>query len=147
MLNIRSGTSADDAICGKIVGAAATASVYYDRVPQARKLLEDTSPLEMDDRDRLIAELDRTPVAFADFRVNTGHIKYLFCLPESQGSGAGSALLDAVQKAVGGPISVHVLAVNDTGILWYMRRGFEVVSGFEKEFEGTPAAWLRLVRT
>jgi len=145
-LVIRDGSTEDDAVCGTIVGAAAGTSVYAYRLPHARSLLEDTSPLELDGRLRLIAEIGGRPVGFADYTAAKGHVKYLFVDPEAQGSGAGSALLDAVQDRVGGPISVHVLAVNDTGILWYLGRGFRVVDGWAELFEGVNAAWLRMVR-
>ena len=143
---IRDGSGKDDAVCGRIVGAAAGSSVYAERLPHARALFEDVSALALEGKLRLIAEIDGQPVGFADYTAAKGHIKYLFVLPGAQGSGAGSALLDAVQARVKGPISVHVLAVNDVGILWYLRRGFKVVDGWAEPFEGADAAWLRLTR-
>jgi GNAT superfamily N-acetyltransferase len=143
---IREGSSKDDAVCGRVVGAAAGGSVYAERLPHARALFEDVSALPLEGKLRLIAEIDGKSVGFADYTVAKGHIKYLFVLPGAQGGGAGSALLDAVQARVGGPISVHVLAVNDTGVLWYLRRGFRVVDGWAEPLEGQTAAWLRLMR-
>ena len=43
-------------------------------------------------------------------------MKYLFVFPHIQGSGAGTALLDAVQVKIAGPISIHVFVVNDVAI-------------------------------
>ncbi len=146
-LIVRDGSAKDDAVCGRIVGAAARTSVYAERLPHARALFEDVSALALDGRLRLIAELNAQPVGFADFTAAKGHIKYLFVRPGAQGSGAGSALLDTVQERVGGEISVHVLAVNDVGILWYLRRGFRVVDGWAEPLEGEMAAWLRLTRS
>ena len=145
-LVIRDGTGKDDAVCGRILGAAAGGSVYAERLPHARALFEDFSPLSLSGKLRLIAEIDGRPVGFADYTVAKGHIKYLFVLPGTQGNGAGTALLAGVQDHVEGPISVHVLAVNDIGILWYLRRGFRVVDGWAEPFEGKTAAWLKLVR-
>lgn len=145
-LVIREGSGKDDAVCGRIVGATASASIYADRLPHARGLFEDVSALALDGKLRFIAELDGQAVGFADYTAAKGHIKYLFVLPGAQGSGAGSALLDAVQARSGGAISVHVLAVNDVGILWYLRRGFKVVDGWAEPLEGVTAAWLRLTR-
>jgi ribosomal protein S18 acetylase RimI-like enzyme len=145
-VSVRPGGPADDAACGQIIGRAGTASVFFDRLPHARSLFIDRSPLAQEGRSRLMAELDGEPVGFAEFRPGDGHVKYLFVLPDRQGLGIGAALLDAVQAAVGGPVSVHVLAVNDAGILWYLRRGFVVGGGFAEPLEGRPAAWIRMVR-
>jgi GNAT superfamily N-acetyltransferase len=143
---IRGGSAKDDAACGRIIGAAAGGSIYAERLPHARALFEDISSLPLQGRLRLIAELDGKPVGFADYTAAKGHIKYLFTSPGAQGGGAGTALLDAVQERVGGAISIHVLAVNDVGILWYLRRGFRIVDGWAEPLEGMMAAWLRLVR-
>ncbi len=145
-LLIRDGGGDDDGVCGRIIGAAASQAIYAARLPHAKATLEDTSPLALEGRLRLVAELDGQPIGFADYVRAKGHVKYLFVLPEEQGVGAGARLLDAVQSIVGGPISVHVLALNDTGLLWYLRRGFRVESGFAEPFEGVDAMWLRLVR-
>ncbi len=143
---IRQGTALDDAVCGRIVGAAAGGSVYAARLPHAQDLFEDTSALRLDGKLRLIAEINGEAIGFADYTANKGHVKYLFVFPHIQGSGAGTALLDAVQAKVAGPISIHVLAVNDVGILWYLRRGFRIVDGWAEPFGGVMAAWLKLVR-
>jgi ribosomal protein S18 acetylase RimI-like enzyme len=143
---VRDGSARDDAVCGRIVGAASGTSVYAARLPHARALFEDVSALTLDGKLRLIAEIGGQAVGFADYTAAKGHIKYLFVLPGAQGSGAGTALLDAVQSRVGGKISVHVLAVNDVAILWYLRRGFRVVDGWAEALEGETAAWLRLTR-
>jgi GNAT superfamily N-acetyltransferase len=145
-ITIRNGFEADNAVCGRIVGTAAGASVYAERLPHAQMLFEDVSALPLDGKLRLIAEIAGEPAGFADFTLAKSHIKYLFVLPGAQGGGIGSALLDTVQELAGGAISVHVLAVNDVGFLWYLRRGFRVVNGWAEPFEGKVTAWLRLVR-
>ncbi|MBM84814.1 MAG: hypothetical protein CMM47_02175 [Rhodospirillaceae bacterium] len=145
-LVIRAGTSADDAICGRMAGAAARSSTYAARLPHARTLLEKTSPFDLDGRLRMVAEFEGRPIGFADYTIAKGHVKFLFIDPAAQGIGAGTALLNAIQEQVSGPISVHVLTVNDIGILWYLSRGFRVVDGWAERFEGKDAAWLRLVR-
>jgi ribosomal protein S18 acetylase RimI-like enzyme len=142
----RDGTADDDAICGQIIGASAGGSIYADRLPHARDLFEDVSARHLDGKLRMVAEIDSKTLGFADYTIAKGHIKYLFVLPASQGSGAGAALLNAVQARVGDAISIHVLAVNDVGILWYLRRGFRVVDGWAEPLEGKMAAWLRMVR-
>lgn len=143
---IRDGSAKDDAVCGRIVGAAAGESIYAERLPHARAFFQNDSTLPINGKLRLIAEIDSRPIGFADYTLAKGHIKYLFVLPETQGAGAGAALLDRIQERAAGPISVHVLSVNDVGILWYLRRGFQVVDGWAEPLEGRTAAWLRLVR-
>jgi hypothetical protein len=49
-------------------------------------------------------------------------------------------------QACTGAIAVHVLAVNDIAIAWYLCRGLEVVDGWVEPLAGRDAAWLRLVR-
>ncbi|MEQ9642177.1 MAG: GNAT family N-acetyltransferase [Alphaproteobacteria bacterium] len=141
---LREASADDDEICGRIVGAAAGGAVYAERLPHARAIFADTSPLTRAGRHRLIATLDGKPVGFADFR-DDGHIKYLFVDPAAQGRGAGATLVDAVQARTGA-IAVHVLALNDVGIAWYLRRGFRVVGGWIEPLRDTDAVWLRLVR-
>jgi ribosomal protein S18 acetylase RimI-like enzyme len=143
-LLIREGGDGDDAACGQIVGRAAGTAVYAARLPHARALFADTSPLARDGRRRLVAELDGRPIGFADYR-DDGHVKYLFVDPATQGHGAGVALLDAVQ-ARAGAVSVHVLAVNDVAVAWYLRRGLKVVDGWIEPLAGQDAVWLRLAR-
>ena len=67
-------------------------------------------------------------------------MKYLFVFPHIQGSGAGAALFDAIQAKVAGPISIHVLAVNDVGVLWCLRSGFRAIDGWVEPFEVVMAA-------
>lgn len=143
-LTIRDGNDADDAACGRIVGHAGGGAVYAARLPHAHAVFADTSPLGRDGRRRLVAELDGRPAGFADYR-DDGHVKYLFVDPAAQGQGAGRALLDAV-AARAGAVSVHVLAVNDAAVAWYLRRGLKVVDGWIEPVAGQDAVWLRLVR-
>ena len=143
---IRAGTSADDTVCGQIVGAATGSSIYIARRSHARAFLEDNSPLDLCGRLRLVAEFEGRPIGFADYTIAKGHVKFLFVDPTNQGQGAGTALLKTIQEQVSGPISVHVLAINDTGILWYFRRGFRVVDGWAESLQGDNTVRLRLVR-
>ena len=53
---IRAGTVGDDAACGEIVGTAGNAAIYAGRLPHARDVFSDTSPLTDGGRQRLIAE-------------------------------------------------------------------------------------------
>ena len=94
----------------------------------------------------MIAEINGKAIGFADYTANKGHVKYLFVFPHIRGSSAGTSLLDAVQAKVPEPISIHVLAVNDVGILWYLRLGSRVSGSWAEPFEGEMAAWLKLVR-
>ena len=145
-VSIRGGGGADDGVCGHIIGASAGASVHAARLPHARTFFAATSPVALAGRLRLIAEIDDKPVGFVDYTAAKGHVKDLFVTPAAQGSGAGTALLDATQARVGGAISVHVLSVNDTGVLWYLSRGFRVVDGWAEALEGVTAVWLKMVR-
>ncbi|WP_283740343.1 GNAT family N-acetyltransferase [Chelatococcus albus] len=128
------------------MATSALASSYARRLPHAALLLADDSPLCLAGRSRMVGEVAGKVVGFADYRPWDGHIKYLFVHPRAQARGVGAALVDAVQNAVGGRVGVHVLAVNDSALLWYLRRSFRIVDGWEEPFADVPAVWIRLVR-
>jgi len=142
---LREGTAADDAACGRVVGAAAATSSYAPQLPHAARLLGDRSPLSQDDRRRIVAEAGGTIVGFVEFQHARGHVKYLFVHPDLQGNGIGAALLDAAEAAIAGPVSLTALAANQRGLRWYLRRGYRITGGsLEENWEGGPAVWLAL---
>ncbi|HIC81877.1 MAG TPA: GNAT family N-acetyltransferase [Kiloniellaceae bacterium] len=168
-LRLRKGGAEDDAACGQIVGAAAATSAYAPRVPHAAQLLGDRRPLAQEDRQRILAERGSRPVGFVEFRPNAqgadaqgaeaqpaeaqsagalgagGHVKYLFVDPAAQGQGVGAALLEAAEQALGAPVTLTVLSVNDSGLRWYMGRGYRIAGGqLEADWEDGPAIWLTL---
>jgi GNAT superfamily N-acetyltransferase len=146
-LVLRPGEPRDMASCGEIISAASRASVIHERMPGLRDLFEDSRPLAPDGRDRLVAEQSGRVAGFADYEPVRGHIRYLFVDPARQGSGIGAALVDAVQAACGGPVSVNCFAANDVSLAWYLRRGFEVETGWlDPDWHGVETVWLRLVR-
>ena len=153
-VELREGDAGDDAACGRLIGAAAATSAYAPRVPQAAALLGDRSPLAQEDRRRIVAEQAGRLLGFVEFNVRPaapgkaqcgGHVKYLFVDPAAQGSGVGSALLEAAETAISGPVSLSVLSVNDRGLRWYMKRGYRVSEAkAEEDWEGGLAVWLTL---
>ena len=146
-LVLRPGEPRDMTACGEIIAAASRASVIHQRIPGLRSLFEDSRPLDTEGRRRLVAEQSGRVAGFADFDPESGHIRYLFVDPARQGAGIGAALVDAVQEICGGNISVNCFAINDVSLAWYLRRGFEVETGWiDPDWHGTEAVWLRLVR-
>lgn len=145
-ISLRPSRTDDDAACGRIIAAATLASALPDRLPHARDLWIDASPLSPEGRTRLIAERDSMPVGFADYDPERGHVRYLFVSPDMQGHGIGSYLLDYIQEDLSQALSVHCLAVNDAAVRWYLHHGFAVTGGFLRDLEGKEAVWFRLTR-
>lgn len=146
-LVLRPGEPRDMTACGEIISAASRASVIHERLPGLRGLFEDSRPLDPEGRHRLVAEQSGRVAGFADFDPPGCHLRYLFVDPSMQGVGIGAALVDAVQEICAGRISVHCFAVNDVSLAWYMRRGFEVETGWiDPDWHGMETVWLRLVR-
>ncbi|MCH7931562.1 MAG: GNAT family N-acetyltransferase [Proteobacteria bacterium] len=141
-IHIRPATDADDARCGEIIASAN--GELAERVPHARAVLEDGSPLPRDGRERLIAEVEGKAVGFVDFEPD-GYIKYLFVAQRHHRRGAGSALLAAAERAIGAPTYLSVFAVNDRALRFYMERGYRIVGGeVEEDWHGGPVVRIEL---
>lgn len=141
---IRAGTPADDAACGRIISAATLAAPTAARLPHARALFADASPLEPEGYQRLVAERDRV-LGFADYDPARAHLRYLFVAPEAQGRGIGGALLARVRESLGArPLTLSCFAVNDRALAWYLRRGFTITGGGFKALAGHPVVEIQL---
>jgi ribosomal protein S18 acetylase RimI-like enzyme len=152
-LAICRGTQSDDAICGRILGAAGAASVTLSRLPWAKAKIAAATAVPIEHRSRLIAERDGEPVGFCDFEpagwrspvAGDCYVKNLFVRPESQGRGIGRALLDAVWTETSGGLALTAHAVNDAALIFYFRQGFEIFAGsLEEDWHGGPVVWVHL---
>lgn len=99
-----------------------------------------------------IAEADGKIVGFANFskvkeeaEVELGAI---YLLPEHQGKGMGTALLNAginnAQNA--SKVLVNVEKENETGVNFYQAKGFNKLTEFEDDLEGHITIMIRLVK-
>jgi ribosomal protein S18 acetylase RimI-like enzyme len=141
---LRPAGAAEDRRCGRLAAAALLASGCADRLPHARPVFADVSPLPCQGQ-RIVAEWDATLVGFTDVDPGKGRVRYLFVDPRFQGQGVGSALLRAAEAALGGAVSLSVLAVNDRALRWYVRRGYQIVGAeLDEDWHGGPAVWLEL---
>lgn len=147
-VTLRAAAPADDAACGRLISAATLAAPTAARLPHARALFEDVSPMAPRGGTRLVAvDADDDVLGFADFDTARGYIHYLFVAPEAQGGGIGTALLDAAQAACGGrAVALSCWAVNDAALAWYLRHGFAITGGGLKELAGQPVVSLALTR-
>jgi ribosomal protein S18 acetylase RimI-like enzyme len=144
---LRPGQPADDAACGRIIQAATMAAPTAERLPHARRLFEDASPLAPEGYARLAAvDAAAAVLGFADYAPDRAHIRYLFVAPEHQGRGIGGALVDAVQRAVAAPLTLNCFAVNDAALAWYLRHGFQITGGGFCELVGRDIVEIYLER-
>lgn len=144
---LRPAAPADDAACGRIISAATLAAPTGARLPHARALFEDTSPLDPEGRARLVAAdaAGGEVLGFADYDPALAHLRYLFIAPAAQGRGIGRALVDGVQARCGGrALDLTCFAVNDKALAWYLRQGFAVTGGGFTELAGEPVVHVRL---
>jgi N-hydroxyarylamine O-acetyltransferase len=147
-VTLRPGVPDDDDACGRIISAATLAAPTADRLPHARALFEDASPLPAKGGGRLVGvDAGGRVLGFVDFDAARAYLHYLFVAPEAQGRGLGTALLEAAQAACGGrAVTLSCWSVNDRALDWYLRRGFRVVGGGFKELAGRPVVRLVLSR-
>ena len=68
-------------------------------------------------------------------------------LPDQQGKGIGSALLQKGIKALNGirKLYIHVEATNEKGKRFYEAKGFAELEQFEEDFEGHMMQTVRMV--
>jgi GNAT superfamily N-acetyltransferase len=145
-LRIRRGSSADDPVCGRIVGRSLAAGPVPDALPFARAVLTSTAPLPLlPPRRRLLGIVEGLIVGFADLDRGRAVLNYLFVLPEAQGQGVGSALLAAAERVAERPPRLTVLACNAPALAFYGGRGYvELERWQEPDWHGGPVEWLRL---
>jgi GNAT superfamily N-acetyltransferase len=144
--SLRPSGAGDDAACGELVGAAAGTAPYTSRIAFALDVIADRSPLPIPAGYlRIVAEAHGRIAGLAQFSAEERYLKYLFVRPELQGRGAGGLLLAAVEEAIGLPVRLTALSVNDAGLRFYLRRGYAVVGGvLEEDWHGGPVVWLDL---
>ncbi|MEN1935859.1 GNAT family N-acetyltransferase [Paenibacillus sp. 102] len=98
-----------------------------------------------------VAEVDDRVVGFANLspvkHQNEAELGAIYLLPEHQGKGVGTALLqrgitilDGVKK-----IYICVEAANEKGKRFYKAKGFAALEQFEEDFEGYNLQTIRMV--
>lgn len=143
-LIVRPATAFDDTVCGLIAGEALSAGMLAEKLPHARSVFRDQSPLGASGGTRLMADYKGYAVAFIDFTAT--HINYLFVDPNFQRQGLGSILLSTMNSS-GKTMSVNVLEANEHALFFYQSHGFEVQAQTREEnWHGGPVVWLHLVR-
>lgn len=145
-LTIYEGNNADDRLCGIIMSSA----IANPNIPRSLMRLDPLGKgsllVPLGNSIRLIALHEGTAAGFIDYSAAKHHIKYFFVKPQFQGRGIGMALLDAVHTRLEHSITVNVLCSNENAILWYLDRGFRVMSLWKEQFNGEKTAWLKLSR-
>ena len=100
----------------------------------------DDSEWQLEDFDRitlgetvLVAEEDGERLGFAALLENDNFLHSLFIVPAHQGSGAGSALLQAVQQRFTSTGALKCLAENLQAQSFYKKHGWRVVAQGESD--------------
>lgn len=94
--------------------------------------LEDFDPVTLGEQ-VLVAEEDGHRLGFASIQVHENFLHSLFVDPEYQGSGAGSALLQAVQQTFTSTGALKCLAENLPAQRFYKKHGWRVVAQGESD--------------
>lgn len=111
--------------------------------PMMMKRLEKTT--------MLIAEHEGRPVGFANFtRVDEdgdAELTDMYLLPNFQGMGFGSSLLEAGVSTLedGRQLFVYVDSLNEGARTFYEKQGFELLEEFDELFEGYPTSTAQYV--
>ncbi|GGA61814.1 GNAT family N-acetyltransferase [Ornithinibacillus halotolerans] len=98
-----------------------------------------------------VVEVDQNVVGFANFSpVKEGgeiELGAIYLLPEYQGKGIGSALLETGINKISGikDIYINVEKDNQIGKTFYEAKGFEVVKEFDDNFDGHILKTIRMV--
>ena len=117
------------------------------RLPVARGHIASLAPRARQGRHRIVAEEHGEIVGFIDFRLPVGHVRNIFVRPERQRQGIGSLLLGAAEKAIGGTVTVTVLAANEPAVQWCINHGYEIIGGaLEEDVHGGSAVKLTLMK-
>jgi putative acetyltransferase len=90
-----------------------------------------------------VAVRDGAIVAFS--KVTDRHLDMLFVAPGDQGSGAGSALLTAVEED--GTRTLECFRDNHAARRFYERRGWRLTRAYERDFIGRPRAFVFYEKT
>ena len=143
---LRHGNNSDNNTCSKIMELALASSKAGDIDRRLLTKPQTTFHFPTSGSLRLLASVDNKEVAFVDYLISKRHIKYLFVDPEYQNEGLGTKLLNSAQERMKGGVSVNVLCSNESAILWYLKRGFNVLHCWAENFDGKQTAWLKLSR-
>lgn len=100
-----------------------------------------------------VAEADGQIVGFANFSTvkEEGEVELgaIYLLPEFQGEGVGTALLNEginnAQKA--SKVFINVEKENGRGVYFYKAKGFEMLTEFEDKLEGHITVMVRMVKS
>ena len=98
-----------------------------------------------------VAEEEGEVIGFANFSPvrlqNEAELGAIYLLPDQQGKGIGSALLQSGIKALKGirKLYIHVEAANEKGKRFYEAKGFAELEQFEEDFEGHMMQTVRMV--
>ena len=101
----------------------------------------------------LVAEADDTILGFANFtpvnKKNHTELSAIYLLPEYQGEGIGSALLNAGIEKLKDVKEIHldVEKENKIGKRFYKAKGFKVVNEYDDNFDGHILKTVRMVLT
>lgn len=100
----------------------------------------DSSDWQLEDFDRvilgeivLVAEQDGYRAGFAAVLENDNFLHSLFVDPRFQGTGIGSALLEAVQKRFTSTGALKCLLANQPAQMFYQRHGWQTIAQGESE--------------
>ncbi|WIY63068.1 GNAT family N-acetyltransferase [Bacillus arachidis] len=150
--------NARDIIAVQEVAKVAWHDTYRGLIPQEiqDKFLGQAYSFEMMKR-RLehshlfVVEVDDQVVGFANFSPikyqNEAELGAMYLLPEHQGKGIGTALLQRGITYLEGvrKIYIHVEAANEKGKRFYEAKGFAALEQFEEDFEGHMMQTVRMV--
>ena len=145
-ITLRHGNDSDNNICNKIMELALAPFQAKDTDSRLFTKPQKAFHFPTSGSLRLLAIVDNKEVAFVDYLISKRHIKYLFVDPEYQNEGIGTKLLNSAQERMKGGVSVNVLCSNESAILWYLKRGFNVLHCWAENFDGNQTAWLKLSR-
>lgn len=91
-----------------------------------------------------VAEVDGKPAGF--ICMEGYYVAEIFTDPECKGKGLGTVLIAAAQKArPGGQLVVHCKEQNESGLAFYLAKGFKQIDRWEKDKHGKPYPTLHLV--
>jgi len=97
--------------------------------------LEETGKAEgLFDATLLVAEIDGKAVGFAGF--TDDEVTWLYVDPARYRQGIGRALLEAVLREAGGPLSLDVLTGNTAALALYQSAGFKIVDTISGRLAG-----------
>ena len=148
MARIRDGEARDDAVRGRIISRATLAGPLGDRLPHARALFADASPLgarrppppggaRRGARGRRLRRLRSRPSPCPSSLRR----------PPATGRRHRPALLEAVETRVAAPaLGLNCFAANDAALSWYLAHGFEIYGGAMTDLAGKPVVEIHLRR-